>query len=118
MRAWRVHELGDPSQVMSLDEVDQPTPGDGQLLVRVRAAALNFPDVLMAAGLYQERPPLPFTPGVELCGEVVETGQRVLGWSKLLPSSSPGCWMATNRVLLSGVKAGPQSSAPRGQPRK
>ena len=53
---------------MSLDEVDQPTPGDGQLLVRVRAAGLNFPDVLMVQGQYQERPPLPFTPGVELCG--------------------------------------------------
>jgi NADPH:quinone reductase len=86
MRAWRVHELGDPSQVMSLDEVDRPTPGEGQVLVKVRAAALNFPDVLMAAGLYQERPPLPFTPGVELCGEIVDTGQRVLG----SPSGGPG----------------------------
>ncbi|MFW3171256.1 NADPH:quinone oxidoreductase family protein [Geodermatophilus sp. CPCC 206100] len=79
MRAWRVHELGEPSQVLSLDEVARPTPGEGQLLVRVRAAALNFPDILMAQGLYQERPPLPYTPGVELCGEVVGTGQRVLG---------------------------------------
>jgi NADPH:quinone reductase len=88
MRAWRVHELGDPSQVMSLDEVDRPTPGEGQLLVRVRAAALNFPDVLMAQGLYQERPPLPYTPGVEVCGEVVDTGQRVLGG----PSGGPGAF--------------------------
>src|SRR3954462_12962588 len=86
MRAWRVHELGDPSQVLQLDEIDRPTPGEGQVLVKVRAAALNFPDVLMAAGLYQERPPLPFTPGVELCGEIVETGQRVLG----SPSGGPG----------------------------
>jgi NADPH2:quinone reductase len=88
MRAWRVHELGDPSQVLSLDEVDQPTPGEGQVLVRVKAAALNFPDVLMAAGLYQERPPLPYIPGVELCGEVVETGQRVIG----SPSGGPGAF--------------------------
>ena len=88
MRAWRVHELGDPSQVMSLDEVEPPTPGEGQVLVKVRAAALNFPDVLMAAGLYQERPPLPYTPGIELCGEVVETGQRVLG----SPSGGPGAF--------------------------
>src|SRR3712207_9523389 len=78
MRAWRVHELGDPS-AMTLDEVPVPTPGDGQLLVRVRAAALNFPDVLMAMGMYQERPPLPYTPGVELCGEVEGTGRRALG---------------------------------------
>src|SRR3954449_11335712 len=90
MRAWRVHELGDPSQVMSLDEVDQPTPGEGQVLVKVRAAALNFPDVLMAMGMYQERPPLPYTPGVELCGEIVGTGQRVIG----SPSGGPGAFAA------------------------
>jgi NADPH:quinone reductase len=71
---------------MSLDEVDQPTPGDGQVLVQVRAAGLNFPDVLMAMGRYQERPPLPFTPGVEVCGEIVGTGQRVLG----SPAGGPG----------------------------
>ena len=88
MRAWRVHELGDPSQVLSLDEVEQPTPGDGQVLVKVRAAALNFPDVLMAQGKYQDRPPLPFTPGVELCGEVVGTGQRVIG----SPAGGPGAF--------------------------
>src|SRR3982751_3852592 len=79
MRAWRVHELGDPSQVLRLHEVEQPTPGEGQVLVKVRAAALNFPDVLMAAGLYQEKPPLPYIPGIELCGEIVGTGQRVIG---------------------------------------
>lgn len=88
MRAWRVHELGDPSQVMSLDEVDQPTPGEGQVLVKVRGAALNFPDVLMAMGMYQEKPPLPYTPGVELCGEIVETGQRVIG----SPAGGPGAF--------------------------
>src|SRR4051795_2462679 len=88
MRAWRVHRLGDPSEVMSLDVVDQPTPGPGQVLVKVRAAALNFPDVLMAMGMYQEKPPLPFTPGVELCGEIVETGERVLG----SPAGGPGAF--------------------------
>src|SRR3954453_4277223 len=88
MRAWRVHELGDPSQVLHLDEVHRPTPGEGQVLVKVRAAALNFPDVLMAAGLYQEKPPLPYIPGVELCGEIVGTGQRVIG----SPSGGPGAF--------------------------
>jgi NADPH:quinone reductase len=73
---------------MSLDEVEQPTPGEGQVLVRVLAAGLNFPDVLMAQGKYQERPPLPFTPGVELCGEIVGTGQRVLGG----PAGGPGAF--------------------------
>jgi NADPH2:quinone reductase len=88
MRAWRVHELGDPSKVLRLDEVEKPTPGEGQLLVKVRAAALNFPDVLMAMGMYQEKPPLPYTPGVELCGEIEDTGQRVIG----SPSGGPGAF--------------------------
>jgi NADPH2:quinone reductase len=87
MRAWRVHQLGDPS-AMTLDDVPTPTPGEGQVLVRVRAAALNFPDVLMAAGLYQERPPLPYVPGIELCGEIEGTGQRVLG----APSGGTGAF--------------------------
>lgn len=67
MRAWRVSELGEPRHVMSLDEVPVPQPNAGQLLVRVLGAAANFPDVLMCRGLYQVKPPLPFTPGVELC---------------------------------------------------
>lgn len=79
MRAWRVHELGEPADVLRFEDVEIPTPGEGQVLVKVRAAALNFPDLLMIAGKYQERPPLPFIPGVELTGEVAETGQRVIG---------------------------------------
>ncbi|MGY2084843.1 NADPH:quinone oxidoreductase family protein [Blastococcus sp. SYSU DS0539] len=101
MRAWRVHELGDPSQVMSFDEVDQPVPGEGQVLVKVRAAALNFPDVLMAMGRYQEKPPLPYTPGVELCGEIVETSQRVIG----SPSGGPGAF--AEYALMDAANAWP-----------
>lgn len=77
MQAWQVHENGEPSEVMRLEEVATPTPGDGQVLLKVRAANINFPDVLMARGHYQVRPPLPFTPGVEICGET-EDGRRVL----------------------------------------
>ncbi|MER6266994.1 NADPH:quinone oxidoreductase family protein [Streptomyces sp900105755] len=77
MQAWQVHENGEPSEVMRLQEVERPTPGDGQVLLRVRAANINFPDVLMCRGHYQVRPPLPFTPGVEICGET-EDGRRVI----------------------------------------
>jgi NADPH2:quinone reductase len=77
MRAWQVSAHGEPAEVLTLNEIDRPAPGSGQLLVRVRAAALNFPDVLLCRGQYQIRPPLPFTPGVELCGDVVEAGERV-----------------------------------------
>ncbi|MEU6585650.1 NADPH:quinone oxidoreductase family protein [Nocardia sp. NPDC046763] len=79
MRAWRVHELGEPARVMRLDTVERPEPGPSQVVVRVTGAAANFPDVLMCRGLYQVKPPLPFTPGVELCGEVVATGSDVTG---------------------------------------
>ncbi|WP_406166121.1 NADPH:quinone oxidoreductase family protein [Streptomyces sp. NBC_00996] len=77
MQAWQVHELGEPSEVMQLQEVERPQPGEGQVLVKVRAANVNFPDALMCRGHYQVRPPLPFTPGVEICGET-EDGRRVL----------------------------------------
>lgn len=75
MRAWRVHELGEPAEVMRLEEVDAPTPGPRQLVVKVLASPANFPDALMCRGLYQVRPDLPFTPGIELCGEVVDAGE-------------------------------------------
>ncbi|MFE7034511.1 NADPH:quinone oxidoreductase family protein [Streptomyces sp. NPDC057621] len=77
MQAWQVHEIGEPGEVMRLAEVERPVPGDGQVLLKVRAANINFPDALMCRGQYQVRPPLPFTPGVEICGET-EDGQRVM----------------------------------------
>ncbi|MGA5126300.1 NADPH:quinone oxidoreductase family protein [Streptomyces pseudogriseolus] len=77
MQAWQVHELGEPGEVMRLAHVERPTPGEGQVLLRVRAANINFPDALMCRGQYQVRPPLPFTPGVEICGET-EDGRRVI----------------------------------------
>ena len=81
MRAWRVSELGEPRHAMSLDEVSDPQPDAGQLLVRVLGAAANFPDVLMCRGLYQVKPPLPFTPGVELCGEIAALGPGTTGFA-------------------------------------
>ncbi|MER7699834.1 MULTISPECIES: NADPH:quinone oxidoreductase family protein [unclassified Streptomyces] len=77
MQAWRVHRNGEPGEVMRLEETDRPAPGDGQVLVEVRAANVNFPDALLCRGRYQVRPPLPFTPGVEVCG-TTEDGRRVL----------------------------------------
>jgi NADPH2:quinone reductase len=78
MRAWRLHELGEPTDVLKLEDIDPPTPGPGEVAIDVEAAALNFPDILLCRGQYQEKPPLPFTPGVEVAGTVVGTGQRVL----------------------------------------
>jgi NADPH:quinone reductase len=75
MRAWRVHELGEPVDVLRLDEVDAPLPGPGQVRIRVGAAALNYPDILLCQGRYQARPPLPFTPGLEVAGQVTAVGE-------------------------------------------
>jgi NADPH:quinone reductase len=52
-----------PPESLVIEEVPDPTPGPGQLLIDVRAAALNFPDVLMIEGRYQSQPPFPFSPG-------------------------------------------------------
>jgi len=79
MRAWQIHQLGEPRDALRLAEIPDPEPALGQVLVRVLGAAANFPDVLMCQGSYQVRPPLPFTPGLELCGEVVALGSGVTG---------------------------------------
>ena len=81
MRAWQVHELGEPRDVLTWDEVPDPEPHPGMLRLRVDAVALNFPDLLLCRGQYQDKPPLPFTPGLELVGTVLDgprTGERVL----------------------------------------
>src|SRR5918998_3271118 len=75
MRAWQVHELGDPWEVLKLEEVEEPEPGPGEVVVEVEAAALNFFDVLLCRGEYQERPELPFVPGGEVSGTVGEVGE-------------------------------------------
>jgi NADPH2:quinone reductase len=81
MKAWQVTRYGEPEDILELTEVPRPVPGPGQLLVRVLAAAANFPDVLFCRGTYQVRPPLPFTLGAELSGEVVEAAADVAGFS-------------------------------------
>lgn len=86
MRAVICRAYGAPEDLV-VDEVDDPVPGPGQLLVRVRAAAVNFPDVLFIAGKYQVKIPPPFIPGNEIAGEVLAAGagapftvgQRVAG---------------------------------------
>ena len=80
MRAWQVAECGEPAKVMRLVELPDPEPGPRQLVVKVLASPANFPDALMCRGLYQVKPDLPFTPGVELCGEVVARGSEVEGF--------------------------------------
>ena len=62
---------------MQLDEIATPTPGPGEVLVRVHACGINFGDTLIVEGKYQEKFDLPFTPGMEICGTVEALGEGV-----------------------------------------
>lgn len=78
MRAWRVVRHGGPLDALVLDgDVDPPAPGPGQVAVEVAACGLNFADTLLCRGTYQEKPGLPFTPGLEVAGRVVAVGEGV-----------------------------------------
>ena len=78
MKALLCTEFG-PLEKLTIQEIPKPRIGPGQVLLDVKASSLNFPDVLMAQGLYQVKPPLPFSPGTEMAGVVVETGVDVQG---------------------------------------
>jgi NADPH:quinone reductase-like Zn-dependent oxidoreductase len=69
-----------PPETLRLSEVAEPKAGPGELLVRVHACAINYPDVLIIEDKYQFRPPRPFAPGGEIAGEVIEVGEEVAGW--------------------------------------
>jgi NADPH2:quinone reductase len=79
MRALRVRELGEPAEVLAVEELPVPEPGAGEVRIRVAAASLNFPDVLLCRGEYQVKPTLPFTPGAEVAGAVDALGPGVEG---------------------------------------
>jgi NADPH2:quinone reductase len=74
MRAWQIVRHGAPKEALALREAPLPEPGPGFLRVRVEAAALGLPDVLMCRGSYLLTPQLPFTPGQELAGVVTAAG--------------------------------------------
>ena len=81
MKALLSLEPGGP-ETLALTELPDPVPGPGQLLVRVKACAINYPDVLIIEDKYQFRPPRPFAPGGEISGVVEAVGEGVTGWSE------------------------------------
>jgi NADPH2:quinone reductase len=91
MQALRVEHLSPDLSGVTLAEIAQPNRAVGEVLVRVRAASLNFPDLLMTRGDYQFKPLVPFTSGLEFAGEVLEAypasgfaiGDRVMGGNKI-----------------------------------
>jgi len=71
-----------PPESLTLEDVPDPRPAEGQVLIDVYAAGLNFPDVLQIAGKYQFQPPFPFTPGAEVAGVVADVGPGTTGHNK------------------------------------
>ena len=87
MRAMQVTEYGKP---LTLGESEKPAPRSNEVLIRIAACALNFADMLLVKGTYQEKPPLPFSPGMEVSGTIeavgadvksLHVGQRMLSFS-------------------------------------
>jgi len=79
VKALLSHAPGGP-ETLRLDDLPQPAPGPGELLIRVRACSINYPDVLIIEDKYQFKPPRPFAPGGEIAGEVEAVGEQVVGW--------------------------------------
>ena len=115
MRAAVCPAYGEP-EVVEVTDLDPPALADGQARVRVEAAAVNFPDVLLVAGRYQITVPPPFVPGSELAGEVVEVagdaggirvGDRVFG-STLVGAFAEEAALAASSLtpVPDGVEAG------------
>ena len=76
MKAIRVHKFGGP-EVLQLDEVAEPTPGPGQVLVQVKAAGVNPVDTYIRSGTYAQSPALPYVPGGDAAGVVKAVGAGV-----------------------------------------
>ena len=76
MKAILCKTYGTPDDLV-LEDVADPQPGENEVRIATKACGVNFPDVLMIAGKYQVQPPMPFTPGAEISGDIVEIGQKV-----------------------------------------
>jgi NADPH2:quinone reductase len=104
VRAIICDRLGDPS-VLKIEEVPVPEPGPRDVLIRVGAASVNFPDVLMLSAGYQHKPELPFIPGMEGAGTIERIGAEVSNWKpgdKVIFGVRPGAMAEYARVPSSG----------------
>src|ERR1700757_491233 len=104
MRALVVDRLGDPS-VLQVKDLPVPEPGPGDVLIKVGAASVNFPDVLMLGAGYQHKPELPFVPGMEGAGTIVAVGAGVTDWrtgERVIFGVRPGAFAEYVRVPAGG----------------
>ena len=95
MRSVRFCEFGDPADVLRVEDLPQPEPGENQVLVRLRARSINPSDLLTVRGLYGSLPNLPATPGLEGMGEVAAVGDGVKhlrAGQRVIPLGVQGTW--------------------------
>ena len=81
MKSVVCHEISEDISNVSFEEIDLRPPKGNEVQIKIMACAVNFPDLLMIQGKYQFKPPLPFSPGGEFSGEVVDVGEDVTGFS-------------------------------------
>jgi NADPH:quinone reductase len=104
-----------PTDGLAVAEHPAPEPGERELLVRVAAAGLNYPDALIVLGKYQVKPPLPFVPGIEVAGEVAAVGARVREFrvgDSVMATPTTGAFAELCAVPVERVLARPPSIAP------
>ena len=107
IRAVRCHAINEDIGSVTLDELDLPDPGPGEVQVRLKACAVNFPDLLMIQGKYQHKPPLPFAPGGEASGDIAAVGLGVTGWKEgdaVCFGSRAGGFAEAVNVPAAGIK--------------
>jgi NADPH:quinone reductase len=104
MRAVVCDRLGDPS-VLKIEDRPVPEGGPSDVIVKVAAAAVNFPDILTVSGDYQHKPELPFVPGMEGAGTVHAVGAEVKAWrpgDRVIFGIRPGAFAEYARVTSAG----------------
>jgi NADPH2:quinone reductase len=110
MRAQLVRSLSDDLSSMRLESVPVTLPGPGMIQVRMRAASVNFPDILTIQGKYQHKPDLPFTPGMEGAGDVVSIGDGVVAFKpgdRVVVGAKQGCFAEELVLPVAAVRALP-----------
>src|ERR671919_982263 len=111
MKAVLCKQYGPPDSLV-VEELASPRAGIGEVVVAVKAASLNFPDVLIIQNKYQFKPPLPFSPGSELAGVVKEVGSGVQGWrpgDKVMAFTTYGAFAEEVKVEAGRLIALPQN---------
>ena len=98
MRALQQTSLSGPQDMRLITDAPVPSPGEGEVLIRVTAAGVNFADISKAHGTFRDGPRPPYLAGFEAAGEIVAVGEAVTGLQPGLPSSasetvlSPSTW--------------------------